>query len=193
MYQNDADDNTHAFLYQDSTGSLTGSGVAIIVSASLNAHVFKTFRFKGRILFLDLRFKHKKHLRLITAYLPSNPFKDKDLIIELYSQLDLLINEAMKNKYKVILMGDFNVDFDASKTNKSKYPKWRLSIKATLKTYHLSDTMKYFHTNPATTWANSQSATHINYIFVSTEVLEHIFIVILIVYKIRFSTRTINL
>ncbi|PKY57239.1 hypothetical protein RhiirA4_478177 [Rhizophagus irregularis] len=78
-YHSDIPSNSSVRCYHDSNGN-RGSGVATLISHELSKHVIKTHQFKGRVLTLDLAFKHHKHFRIINLYLPASANKDKQLI-----------------------------------------------------------------------------------------------------------------
>lgn len=110
--------------------------------------MIKSHIFKGRILTIDLCFKGNNYIRIISCYLPADTSKDKDLIISCYQHIELRLIEAHDKKYQIIIiLGDFNINFDKIKNYKpdnnnqqnKSYPKWRKEINNIIEGFSLID------------------------------------------------------
>ena len=52
-----------------SLNQVLGSGVGIIINKELGKHISKVYRFKDRIIYIDLLFKEKNKIRILNLYI----------------------------------------------------------------------------------------------------------------------------
>jgi exonuclease III len=132
-----------------------GSGVGIIINKSISQHVFNSFGHKGRFIYIDLQMKNKTKLRVFQIYLQTSNYDIKDRML-IHQELLNHIQTALNNNYRIIVMGDFNVNPDKPK-NETKY-KRQYKIVQDLKNLHffdLFDTIYDINANsPHNTWFN---------------------------------------
>src|ERR1044072_736368 len=97
--------------FHNKTEHPRGSGVGLIFSSKYARNIHKVQGYKGRIIHADLYFKGNTKVRIIQLYLHAN-FTDnnKEAIKDIHTQLQNIIEEAQRNNFKLIVMGDFNVD-----------------------------------------------------------------------------------
>ncbi|CAB4425399.1 unnamed protein product [Rhizophagus irregularis] len=96
-----------------------GSGTGIIVSRSLDAHIFNSMEYKGRIITLDFQFKGNLKIRIIQCYLPASSHAisvQNDYV----NEIKRLIGEAKRKNYEIIMMGDLNNHYDSFLKRKQK-------------------------------------------------------------------------
>ncbi|RIA90925.1 Endonuclease/exonuclease/phosphatase [Glomus cerebriforme] len=101
--------NYNYFTLHDNTGSTKGSGTSLILKESLFNHVIAHSSFKGRVLHVDLLYRRKQMIRIISVYLPAgNSKKHQTLTTDIHNHLNSLMNTS--SNYSFIILGDFNVD-----------------------------------------------------------------------------------
>src|SRR3990170_473844 len=132
-----------------------GSGVGIIINKSISQHIFHSFGYKGRFIYIDLQMKNRTKLRIFQIYLQTSNYDIKErLIIQKY--LIEHIQTALNNNFRIIVMGDFNVNPDKPK-NETKY-KRQYQIIQNLKNlcfFDLFDTIYDINEHsPHNTWFN---------------------------------------
>src|SRR3954470_12069297 len=81
----------------------SGFGVSLSFSPLLSKHIFQHNSFLDRIIYAKLQFPDKQKLLVVNAYLPPRKTKSST-IIQVVNQVKLLLDEAVKNDYHIILM-----------------------------------------------------------------------------------------
>ncbi|GBC01805.1 hypothetical protein RclHR1_04340002 [Rhizophagus clarus] len=152
-----------------------GQGVGIIIDAKYNIFVHKAVGHKGRIIYLNLYFSDKRKLRLIQVYLNANQ-KERPQIEALYKYIDDTISNAQLRDMKIIIMGDFNINY-------RKYlmafvnNKWQFSLFRTLESRRLLDTIPIFNDNDEEMYTytpadSNRQESRLDYIWASLSMLE---------------------
>ncbi|GBB83713.1 hypothetical protein RclHR1_01040018 [Rhizophagus clarus] len=85
--------------------------IGIIINNSYAKYVAIQHTFKGRILALTLFLKGKIRFMIIVIYNYANNTMKKE-ITELYAHVKVFIKEETKHKTRIIIMGDFNANYD---------------------------------------------------------------------------------
>src|SRR3954451_24138150 len=87
-----------------------GSGVGIIFQKKYANKIHRVQGFKGRIIYADMYLKGNTKIRIIQVYLHANFSNNKTLIEETRNKLIEYVEDAQRHNFKLIIMGDFNVD-----------------------------------------------------------------------------------
>ena len=95
------------FFSTDPESRRSGFGVGFLVRKHLADHIFFHSSFFNRIFHIDFQFKNKNKLRIINVYLSCS---DEPLRLKTIGQMRILIEEAIRNDFYVIILGDFNTD-----------------------------------------------------------------------------------
>src|SRR3989337_750696 len=132
-----------------------GSGVGIIINKSISQHIFNSFGYKGRFIYLDLQMKNKTKLRVFQIYLQTSNY---DIQERMVAQKELIkhVQSALNDNYRIIVMGDFNVNPDKPK-NETKYKRQFRIIQdlKNLQFFDLFDTIYDINErSPHNTWFN---------------------------------------
>src|SRR5688572_1557454 len=132
-----------------------GSGVGIIINKSISQHVFNSWGFKGRFIYLDLQMKNKIKLRVFQIYLQTSNY---DIQERMVAQKELIkhVQTALNDNFRIIVMGDFNVNPDKPK-NETKYKRQFKIIQdlKNLQFFDLFDTIYDINEHsPHNTWFN---------------------------------------
>src|SRR5688572_4931830 len=109
-------DKTFTYFFNSARSKCRGNGVGIMINSSLASHIFYHHGNHGRYIFIDLQLKNKRKMRIFQIYLHANNREIKDRIIvqnEIIKHVDYALNKC----YDIIIMGDFNVDYNKSKHN----------------------------------------------------------------------------
>ncbi|CAB4484088.1 hypothetical protein RhiirA1_476228 [Rhizophagus irregularis] len=85
-----------------------GSETEIIVSRSLDTHIFNTMEYKGRIITLDFQFKGNLKIRIIQCYLPASSHTIS-VQNDYTNELKRLTNEAKRKNYEIIIMENVSI------------------------------------------------------------------------------------
>ncbi|CAB4424129.1 unnamed protein product [Rhizophagus irregularis] len=161
--------NKNSFIYiiLDANGYNKGTGVGIIMNDTLYQHVHQVKFHIGRVLNIQLGFKHKHILNLTCVYLPADRNKQYD---DIKRECNTFINDIVtsisdtKNfKKHTIIMGDFNCQ-PKEKNNLNHH------IIQQMKLNGLKDMAKYHATNKV---PDITHITHrIDYIFGNINIME---------------------
>jgi ribonuclease HI/endonuclease/exonuclease/phosphatase family metal-dependent hydrolase len=148
-----------------------GSGVAIIMEKELAKHVSRITKIDGHVLALHMFFKKCK-ICIIQVYLPSN----KNSSNNYQRAIRRVITEEIKNKTKIILMGDFNAASNPQtdrlhKANKPISWKPEIEIFNFLEDWAFVDIQKAWEKEEIThTWSNKYTSSRIDYIWLSADI-----------------------
>ncbi|PKY55748.1 hypothetical protein RhiirA4_475426, partial [Rhizophagus irregularis] len=107
LYKND--NRYQAFFTAPPGDQAKGSGTGIIISAEYARFIQDHKGFKGRVMKVDLFMRGNIKLRVIQVY--GYPGYDKKDITELWDHVIKLIKDAQQQHYKLIIMGDFNINY----------------------------------------------------------------------------------
>jgi exonuclease III len=156
-----------------------GSGVGIIISKDYAKYVQVAKGYKGRVIHIDLFLRGHVKLRIIQIYLHATHTGTRNEIEQIHSYIYNLLEQARQNKFKSILMGDFNVSYEKySHEYKRKGTfHWSYDILHKLEhRFNMHDTVQLYHdittTNPYHTFTPRQqnlSATRIDAIWISND------------------------
>ena len=109
-------DKTFTYFFNSARSKCRGNGVGILVNSSLASHIFYHHGKHGRYIFIDLQLKNKRKMRIFQIYLHANNRDIKDRI-DVQNEIIKHVDYALNKCYDVIIMGDFNVDYNKSKHN----------------------------------------------------------------------------
>ncbi|CAB4411748.1 unnamed protein product [Rhizophagus irregularis] len=161
--------NKNSFIYiiLDANGHNKGTGVGIIMNDTLYQHVHQVKFHIGRVLNIQLGFKHKHVLNLTCVYLPADRNKQHD---DIKLECNTFINDIVtsisntkSSKTHTIIMGDFNCQ-PKEKNNLNHH------IIQQMKLNGLKDMAKYHATNKV---PDITHTTHrIDYIFGNINIIE---------------------
>ncbi|CAG8643139.1 9595_t:CDS:2, partial [Diversispora eburnea] len=150
------------------SGNGKGTGVALIISKTLNKYVCKKREYEGRAICVDLVLPRKMTICIMQIYLPSKK-SDK---VNVINWIKIQLNEAQKKKKKVIVMGDFNAvpspAIDRNNNSHSQFPE--SEIFPLLSSHDLIDCYRImFPENTGYTWKrdNSNEESRIDAIWIS--------------------------
>eukprot|EP00741_Cyanophora_paradoxa_P000568 tig00000411_g549.t1 len=92
--------------------SARGSGVALLLSADMAKHCFRTYSMPGRVVGCELRFADNVQVFVASVYLPPGESRtsantESARIIE-YMRNNILADWAARHKAHLFLLGDFN-------------------------------------------------------------------------------------
>jgi len=169
-----------AYFNNDST-SPTGSGVRIVIDNSYAKYIQKINGYKGRMIYIDLYMKGRMKLRIIQVYLPASSTGLREYTLDLYNCIEKTIIEASRAKSRIILMGDFNIQYEKyiKYYRRNGNSHWRDSLFTKLNNLQLIDTVSLYHditpTTPYNTFLPKQhqsSPTRIDYIWISRDLLD---------------------
>ncbi|CAG8586289.1 3977_t:CDS:2, partial [Diversispora eburnea] len=149
-------------------GNGKGTGVALIISKTLNKYDCKKREYKSRAICVDLVLPKKMTICVMQIYLPSKK-SDK---VNVINSIKIQLNEAQRKKEKVIVMEDFNaVPSPAIDRNNNSYSQFPESeIFPLLSSHDLIDCFRImFPENTGYTWKrdNSNEESRIDAIWIS--------------------------
>jgi len=107
IYKNDP--NYKAF-FNNSSDSLSSSGVGLLISNAYAKYIQYTGNYKGRIIHVDMFLKGHSKLRIIQVYLPHAASYGRVYFDDIIDHLITLIEDSNRKQQKLIVMGDFNLD-----------------------------------------------------------------------------------
>src|SRR5205823_12093769 len=121
--------NSHTSYFHNSDSPL-GSGVGIILSNNIAKYVRSTKSFKGRVIYVDLYMKGHTKLRIVQVYLYASPTHRSTETRALYKELETLVHNSTRDNFKLIIMGDFNLNYDkfCQLQNTAGQTRWQYSI-----------------------------------------------------------------
>src|SRR3990170_6616142 len=138
-----------------------GSGVGILVHRSIAAHIFNSYEYKGRFLYIDLQMKNKRKVRIFQVYLYTSNYDIKDRV-NVQNITKEHIQQAHNKQFEIIVMGDFNVNPDKLRHTETKY-KRQYEIIQFLKNLFFYDIFDSVYTiteqDPHNTWFNTAKNT----------------------------------
>jgi exonuclease III len=166
----------YTFYHSVDKDNIKSTGVGIMIRNDLNLRVIKADSYRGRIIYLDLLMENKKKIRIIQYYGISGPknIKRKEKLLELHRKVLSIIGEGKRNQFEIILMGDFNLQYEVfeqqMKSNKQISYFFKIFKKLEEK-YLMGDIFKEINQinehNPLNTWfsKDGKSETRIDYIW----------------------------
>jgi endonuclease/exonuclease/phosphatase family metal-dependent hydrolase len=166
--------------FNNDNNTTMGTGVGILLSKQLAKYVQKVTKHKGRVIYIDLFLKGKIKLRIIQIYLHANTTGIQQEIKNLYEYIFILLKNSQKNHFKIILMGDFNINYEKylSMYHSRGSHNWRYDIFNKLETYNLTETISFFHNiTPSKPYHNffpkssNKSPSRIDYIWISQDLI----------------------
>jgi len=165
-------DKTYTYFFNSARSKCRGNGVGLIINSSIASNIFYHHGKHGRYIFIDLQLKNKRKMRIFQIYLHANNRDIKDRII-VQNEIIKHIDYALNKNYDVIVMGDFNVDYNKSKHN-NVHRQQKLKFIEDLSQRNLIDSINILdqhqhHINlPTWTSADKSIQSRIDYIFFSS-------------------------
>ncbi|CAB5348133.1 unnamed protein product [Rhizophagus irregularis] len=121
----------------------------------------------GHLLHVKLFVKGNVQLSILVIYNYANN-AEKENTMELYKETERIIKEELKFNARIVISGDFNVNFDIyrSKLISNQTIPWKMKIFDMLKKHNFKDSNLLFHDIPLNTWCRNDSVSRIDYIWV---------------------------
>ena len=119
--------NKYTTIFRNEDLNFRGKGVGIIINKRINRYIKEVKKFNNRIISIDFQFKKDKKLRIITYYgiVRNSALNQPNLDLHLRNQIINLVSNGKREGYEIILLGDFNVQYELYKENikqsKKKY------------------------------------------------------------------------
>ncbi|CAB4385445.1 unnamed protein product [Rhizophagus irregularis] len=112
-------DEQNYMFYHDNIEKSRSIGVGIIVKNNYSKFVYNSGSFEGRIIFIDLAFKGNNKIRIIQYYGITTELtaKCKKEDKKYTTKLIEIIKEGRANQLEILVMGDFNCDYEDYKQN----------------------------------------------------------------------------
>ena len=85
------------------------AGVGLVVHHNYAKYIQEVKGFKGRVLYMKLFLKGRQKIMIIQIYVHASD-ADKQAKSELYNYIFDLVSNAKRDGFRIIVMGDFNVD-----------------------------------------------------------------------------------
>jgi exonuclease III len=135
-----------AYFTNDSDSPM-GSGVGIILSRDYYRYVHRSSSYKGRVIHVDLFMKGRVKLRIIQLYSHANFTGTRNSVEELNKYMIDLLKQSRRDRYHVILMGDFNVSQEAylQEYHRTGTCHWKYNLLHYLYHSDLKETIDLFH------------------------------------------------
>jgi exonuclease III len=122
-------------------------GVGLIISKTYSRFIQRVKGHDGRVIYVDMYLKGRIKLRVIQVYLHANLAGNKEELLSLHKYVVDLIHKSQNEHYRIVLMGDFNVDpkhyLHALNTTGSF--QWKYSIIHSLISKNLTDVTALCH------------------------------------------------
>ena len=94
----------------DTNARSPASGVAVLVHRRWTKSIARKICLHDRVIFIDLKIA-QKIIRVIAVYLPHMGY-DWNYFINIFTDIEGLVMEAMNKGYTLVLAGDFNLTLD---------------------------------------------------------------------------------
>src|SRR6266536_213492 len=151
-----------------------GSGTGILIEKKYDAYVRGYNNYKGRIIYIDLYMKGNNKIRIIQTYINANKKEQKE-IEDIHSHLRKLIDESKKKNMEVIIMGDFNINYQRYIKLHSGN-RWEHGLFKFFERNNIGDTIPIINDNPEKLYSYmpkniNQQPSRIDYIWVSAPLL----------------------
>src|SRR3954447_8122251 len=147
-----------------------GTGVSIVINKHTSKFVQKVSGekdYKGRLLYVDLYMKGHSKLRVIQTYIHANNIEKQQTLI-LYEKILKIIDQAQQNDFKIIIMGDFNINlikFEQITRRDGTIP-WKFSFISKLYNRNFLNTFSQFHDQLKPTWHSGQRSGCLDHIWI---------------------------
>src|SRR6266498_5252721 len=171
---------SHTSYFHNSDSPL-GSGVGIILSNNIAKYVRSTKSFKGRVIYVDLYMKGHTKLRIIQVYLYASLTHRSTETRALYKELETLVRNSTKDNFKLIFMGDFNLNYDKfhQLQHSAGQSRWQYSIMEFLQSQTMIDVIDATNDlslNPLHTFTSvvNNASSRIDYIWVSHDIITEV-------------------
>ncbi len=151
-----------------------GSGTGILIEKKYDAYVRGHNNYKGRIIYIDLYMKGNNKIRIIQTYINANK-KERKEIEDIHSHIKKLIEESKKKNMEVIIMGDFNINYQRYIELHSGN-RWEHGLFKFFERNNIGDTIPIINDNPEKLYSYmpkniNQQSSRIDYIWVSAPLL----------------------
>src|ERR1043165_3146077 len=159
--------------FSSSPNKCKGTGVAILLKPTLNAHVTRSKENKGKYIYVDLVFKKRVTIRLFQVYLHANPKDINERIVIQKEVLQEIIN-AKSHGYEIIIMGDFNIDYHVTNPQRANYI-LRIEFVCALQGFNLIDINASIKDDSSSnfTWQRNTYTAVLDYIWISQHLLQY--------------------
>ena len=159
--------------FSSSPNKCKGTGVAILLKPTLNAHVIHSKGNKGRYIYVDLAFKKRITIRLFQVYLHANR-KDINERIAIQKEILQEIVNAKSRGYEVIIMGDLNIDYHVTNRQRANYVS-RIDFIRALQGFNLIDINASIKDDSTSnfTWQRNSYTAVLDYIWISQQLLQY--------------------
>src|SRR5688572_4973478 len=173
--------NNFTSFFNNDTSSTSGSGVGIIVSNEYAKYIHKVHAYKGRIIYIDLFMKGRIKIRIFQIYLPATSTGMRDYTTDLYKYIIDNTKDALRINTRVIIMGDFNINFEKydKYLKRNGYTHWQNKLFQHLQRLNMVDSIPLFHDVTPTTPFNTftpnhpnQSPSRIDFIWISQNLID---------------------
>ena len=158
--------NSFQFLYNNKATSPLSQGVGLLISNEYAKFIQKSGGYNGRVVYIDLFLKGRMKVRIIQVYLHANFHSEFKLEIEKTHRYIMdLIEQGQRSNYRIILMGDFNVNPEKYKSyyNRSGNFHWKYQIIHDLVNHNMVDTVDLHQDIDDTTPFNTYFPTQISH------------------------------
>src|SRR5215216_3996983 len=142
------------------------TGVGLLISKSWSKHIAKKFLDNDRYIYVDLYLKGNVKLRVFSIYIHATESKERKV---LQTTLLRLIDYSLQSGFHIIIMGDFNADLIKLQylINSGKTILWKYDLVHGLVLKNFLDLYDICHDTPLPTFKRSNTASRIDAIFAS--------------------------
>src|SRR5437868_11248918 len=149
--------NPYYYIYTSNCDQTTAKkqesslGTAIAIIPSLRPYIHNIKKTPGTAIAIDFFFPQRYRLRVISTYLPNN----NNLVLhQTQNIIQKWIEEATSSQYHIIIIGDFNFDYNKSSKKKP-------TIFNTMSQHNLTSILQYYHIQDYT-WSRQNSHSQID-------------------------------
>jgi len=133
--------------------------------------------YKGRMIYMKMYLQGRFKLMIIQLYIQPHD-QDKIDKLDVYRYIDNLLKTSKKDQFKVIIMGDFNVDpikLDTIRVRNDTRLHWKYNLLVSLKQKHFKNVIKVCHSSSSQslppTWIRNSLSSRIDLIFIDRDLL----------------------
>lgn len=106
-----------------------GKGLLLIVTASLEKHIYKINKYRGHVLTVDFCFKKNKKLRIILVYNVTGGNYNMEERIDINNKIIGFIKDAKRRHLEIVCLGDFNMQYRKYQDKSRKYVQLNKALK----------------------------------------------------------------
>ena len=148
------------------------AGVGLIMKKEVAKYVQSVHGYKGRVISANLYLKGHFKMKIIQVYIQAHS-RDCAARMDIDNHILNLVIKGHHDGFRVVLMGDFNVDPDKldDLLSNNQIPPWTYNLLRTLRTHQLSDCAAVLCDSPNPTWSNHNTSSRLDLIWVSDSLL----------------------